>query len=209
MVLSIADARLGIVAGQQLALLAQRVVEIADAWGWLENMDSSNAAPKRRSQAAWHFGNREIRREPLMKRHHPAWWIFCLAIVLFLRDTPPCVDACCPAYRLGQEFRIADQRILIAWDPETKIEHFVREAAFKRPEQMQDANGQARQDTGRDFGFLVPSPSEPQIEEADASVFGSLDAKIQPRIEIKDRWSVNPFPLVLSPFLLASRSPSH
>ncbi len=143
-----------------------------------------------------------------MKRHHPAWWIFCLAIVLFLRDTPPCVDACCPAYRLGQEFRIADQRILIAWDPETKIEHFVREAAFKRPEQMQDANGQARQDTGSDFGFLVPSPSEPQIEEADASVFGSLSATIQPRIEVKDRWSVNPFPLVLSPFLLSSKSPT-
>ncbi|MFM8396929.1 MAG: hypothetical protein ACKOAH_03785, partial [Pirellula sp.] len=101
-----------------------------------------------------------------MKSKYPIWLIFSLVILVMVRDTPECLHACCPAYRAGSDFRIADQRILVAWDPQTKIEHFVREAAFK---------GSGQNDS--DFGFLVPSPTEPQIEESDASVFGSLDQK--------------------------------
>lgn len=126
-----------------------------------------------------------------MRIKYPIWLIFSFVILVMVRDTPECLNACCPAFRAGTEFRIADQRILIAWDPQTKIEHFVREAAFK---------GSSENDS--DFGFLVPSPTQPQIEESDASVFGLLDQKIQPRIEVKDRWSVDPFPLLLSPFVL-------
>ena len=126
-----------------------------------------------------------------MKSKFSICWVLFLAIFVVLRDTPECLNACCPAFRDGAGFRIADQRILIAWDPQSKIEHFVREAAFRGP---------ANDDS--DFGFSVPSPTQPQIEESDASVFSALDQKIQPRIEVKDRWSVDPFPLVLSPFVL-------
>lgn len=126
-----------------------------------------------------------------MTMKYPIGLIFSLAIFFVMRDTPECLNACCPAFRAGADFRIADQRILIAWDPQTKIEHFVREAAFK---------GTSENDS--DFGFLVPSPTQPQIEESAASVFSLLDQKIQPRIEVKDRWGVDPFPLLLSPFAL-------
>lgn len=139
-----------------------------------------------------------------MKRNGPFGWVFCLAIFLALRDTPQCVDACCPVFREGRDFRIANQRILIAWDPETKMEHFVREAAFQRRNRSPMAEGEKSQADQDDFGFLVPSSSQPEIHESDASVFTVLDAKIQPRVEYQERWSVNPFPIALSPFLLMS-----
>ena len=152
-----------------------------------------------------------------MKNPRPIGWLFCLAIVFVLRETPVQVDACCPVSRLGKNFRIADQRVLIAWDPQTKIEHFVRQAAFDPPlgaQKLSEQTSSQRYDSvdrsesegiePDDFGFLVPSPSEPQIEEAEARVFDALETAIEPRIQIQDRWSVNPFPLALSPFLLAS-----
>ena len=152
-----------------------------------------------------------------MKNQRPIGWVFFLAIVFVLRETLVQVDACCPVSRMGKNYRIADQRVLIAWDPQTKIEHFVRQAAFDPPLSPKKLNEQttSQRDESEDrseskgvepddFGFLVPSPSEPQIEEADARVFDALETAIEPRIQIQDRWSVNPFPLALSPFLLAA-----
>jgi len=152
-----------------------------------------------------------------MTSQRPIGWLFCLAIFFILRETPVQVDACCPVSRLGKNFRIGDQRVLIAWDPQTKIEHFVRQAAFDPPlsakklieqtSSQQDDSVVRNESEGiepDDFGFLVPSPSEPQIEEADAQVFDALETAIEPRIQTQDRWSVNPFPLALSPFLLAA-----
>ncbi|MCY3007329.1 MAG: DUF2330 domain-containing protein [Planctomycetota bacterium] len=147
-----------------------------------------------------------------MKRRVPIWWFSALAIVFVLPERPVRVDACCPVFRSGKNFRIADQRVLVAWDPQTKIEHFVRQAAFDQPKSSQPKNAQDDSLTLErtegvepdDFGFLVPSPSEPQIEEADAQVFDLLETAIEPRIQTQERWSVNPFPLALSPFLLAA-----
>lgn len=152
-----------------------------------------------------------------MKNRRPICLVFFLAIVFVLREPPVQVDACCPVSRMGKNFRIADQRVLIAWDPQTKIEHFVRQAAFdpalsaqpttdqtsiQRDESIDRSESEGVEPD--DFGFLVPSPSEPQIEEADPRVFDALETAIEPRIQIQDRWSVNPFPLALSPFMLAS-----
>ena len=145
-----------------------------------------------------------------MRLSYLGWWSFLLATFFVFRYTPPSVDSCCPVFRDGQDFRIADQRILVAWDPETKMEHFVREAAFKRPsikpvrrtEQEPLIDSPSTGDGKQDFGFLVPSPSQPQIYESDPSVFNGLDAKIQPKVQYKDRWSVNPFPIALAPFAL-------
>lgn len=152
-----------------------------------------------------------------MNRRIPIRWVCALAIVFVLPDRPVRVDACCPVFRLGKNFRIADQRVLIAWNPQTKIEHFVRQAAFDQPKSSQPKSSQPKnaQDDSvtleqtegpepDDFGFLVPSPSEPQIDEADAQVFDLLETAIEPRIQTQERWSVNPFPLALSPFLLAA-----
>ena len=132
--------------------------------------------------------------------------MICLIVV---RETPKNVQACCPAFAAGRAIRIADQKILIVWDPVSRTEHFIREAAFKQPNRVQTQNPQAGTSAkpASDFGFLVPSPSQPSIEEADSSVFARLEEKIQPRIEIKNRWSVDPFPILLSPFALSAKIP--
>ncbi|MEY2611821.1 MAG: hypothetical protein RL069_633 [Planctomycetota bacterium] len=135
-----------------------------------------------------------------------AFLVVLLICLIVVRDTPKSLQACCPAFAAGRAIRIADQKILIAWDPVTRTEHFIREAAFKQPSRIQRQDGQdsTTEKSASDFGFLVPSPSQPSIEEADSTVFAQLEEKIQPRIEIKNRWSVDPFPIILSPFALSA-----
>ena len=95
----------------------------------------------------------------------------------------PPATACCPAWRAGAMVRIADQRILVAWDPVTKVEHFVREARFT------DALG-----GGDDFGFLVPTPSVPELAEADGRVFDALADASRPALvevnRLRHHWSL-------------------
>lgn len=101
--------------------------------------------------------------------------------------------ACCPAWRRGEPVRIANQQILVVWDPATRIEHFIREAKF--------AAG-ARQDG---FGFLVPSPTVPEIAAADGAVFEQLNTRIKPRIEDVTRWK-NHYSLLWTLFVLESKT---
>jgi hypothetical protein len=54
----------------------------------------------------------------------------------------------------------ADQTVIIVWDAASKTEHFIRQASFKS-----DAE---------DFGFLVPTPSQPELEEAGNDAFPLL-----------------------------------
>lgn len=102
-------------------------------------------------------------------------------------------SACCPAWGHGEPVRIADQRILVAWDPATKVEHFVREARFDSA-----AAG------AEDFGFLVPTPSEPEIAEADGAAFDRLGSASEPKIvevpRVRPHWSL------LGEFLLSEKS---
>jgi hypothetical protein len=65
---------------------------------------------------------------------------------------------CCPVHRSGQPVVNADQTVILIWDPATKVEHFIRQAFFKSE--------------ADDFGFLIPSPSRPELEE---SANGSFD----------------------------------
>lgn len=147
-----------------------------------------------------------------------------LLLSLVVRTSPGIAVACCPAFAAGAMVRIADQRILVVWDPETKVEHFVREAGFKNPkrrfnpafppgvfpgetatdgDRSEAADGKGRDDS-KGFGFLVPSPSRPEIAESDGSVFNSLSDAIRPRIETVNEWKVVPTALVLTPLLLRS-----
>ena len=103
--------------------------------------------------------------------------------------------ACCPAFRTGALVRIADQRILVAWDPATKVEHFVREARFAG-----GASGGSD-----DFGFLVPTPVEPEIAEADGGVFDALGETSKPKVV--DVTRVTPHWSLLGSLLLASKAP--
>lgn len=120
-----------------------------------------------------------------------------LATGLLLAATASPAPACCPAWRRGEPVRIADQQILVVWDPETRTEHFIREARFA-------AAPGARQEG---FGFLVPSPSVPEIAAADGAVFGHLNDRIKPRVVEVTDWR-NRYSLLWQLFALESKAPA-
>jgi hypothetical protein len=87
------------------------------------------------------------------------------------------VFACCSISSDRTEAKIASQKVLVVWDPVTRMEHFVREAKFSG--------------SGEDFGFLVPTPDVPEIVEAPSGIFSALEAASAPRIETRRRWTLN------------------
>lgn len=90
--------------------------------------------------------------------------LLVLAVLALVRPS----DACAPAPPRGEEVRIAEEEALIIWDPATKTEQFIRRAAFRS--------------TTRQFGFLVPTPTIPQLGEAPAGTFDLLAREITPRV---------------------------
>ena len=63
----------------------------------------------------------------------------------------------------------ADQTVVVVWDPATKTEHFVRRASFKAE--------------AHDFGFLIPSPSKPDLAESGDVAFDTLAKLTAPEIK--------------------------
>jgi hypothetical protein len=68
--------------------------------------------------------------------------------------------ACCAVSSPGKVVVNADQTVLMIWNAKTQTQHFIRQASFKS-----DAS---------DVGFLVPSPSKPELAETDQAVFDTL-----------------------------------
>ncbi len=88
--------------------------------------------------------------------------------------------ACCAVSKSDSAVVNADQSVLIIWNPQTKTQHFVRQANFKS-------------DTP-DVGFLVPSPSQPTLAEANGKVFETLAFFTKPEIKkVKRGKSLNGF----------------
>src|SRR5581483_8027308 len=81
--------------------------------------------------------------------------------------------ACCPAPPSGKPVVNADQTVIILWDAAAKKEHFIRQASFKS-----DAD---------DFGFLIPSPSQPELDESGNEAFGVLRKLTEPEIQKQPR----------------------
>ncbi|HWG42345.1 MAG TPA: DUF2330 domain-containing protein [Gemmataceae bacterium] len=75
-------------------------------------------------------------------------------------------QACCPAPPRGQPVVNADQTVIMIWDAATKTQHFIRQASFKS-----DAE---------DFGFLVPSPTQPELAESGDSAFAQFRKLTEP-----------------------------
>ncbi|MEZ6188622.1 MAG: DUF2330 domain-containing protein [Planctomycetota bacterium] len=100
--------------------------------------------------------------------------------------------ACCPAMPAGARVKIADQEVLIVYDAERGVEHFVRSAAFES-----EAEG---------FGFLVPTPSQPTLAEADPWVFEALRDVTRPPVEYVKRYVPWPTCLCLAPALMKAGS---
>ncbi len=79
----------------------------------------------------------------------------CVGAIVMLAGVglaEPAVWACCPAGPPGSRVVNADQTVILIWDAERKKQHFIRQAAFATEE--------------KDFGFLIPSPNQPELEES-------------------------------------------
>ena len=74
-----------------------------------------------------------------------------LSLFVFLILVRP-LFGCCTAWRAGEDaVQIAAQDVLVVWNAEKQIEHFVRRANFES------------ETAPEDFGFLVPTPTQPKL----------------------------------------------
>jgi hypothetical protein len=87
---------------------------------------------------------------------------------------PAPAHACAIAPPPDIRVRMDAEEALIVWDAERRIEHFVRRAAFES--------------AGDDFGFLVPTPSRPELAEADDQVFDRLASATRPEVIEETSW---------------------
>jgi hypothetical protein len=121
--------------------------------------------------------------------HHLARTMI-VALSLSALANPQPGRACAPAPRPGQYVRIAEESAIIVWDENTRTESFIRRATFDT-----DAP---------DFGFLVPTPTEPALAEVSDSKFDELEYFIRPKEIVQTEFTGVDFtPLLFSYFLLA------
>jgi hypothetical protein len=88
----------------------------------------------------------------------------------------PTTQACAPAMRRGEEHsvEIASETALIIWDEKAKKQHFIRRASFQAQVPY--------------FGFLVPTPTQPELAEAPDEVFTRLEDWTKPEIKTETRY---------------------
>jgi hypothetical protein len=79
---------------------------------------------------------------------------------------PPPAPACCPAPPSGKPVVNADQTVILIWDAASKTQHFIRQASF--------------QSEADDFGFLVPTPTRPALDESGNEAFPYLFKLTEP-----------------------------
>ena len=77
--------------------------------------------------------------------------------------------ACCPAPPSGKRVVNADQTIVMVWDAAAKTQHFIRQASFRSE--------------ADDFGFLVPTPAQPELEESGNEAFPYLQTLTEPEVQ--------------------------
>jgi Uncharacterized protein conserved in bacteria (DUF2330) len=89
------------------------------------------------------------------------WLLLSLTAALFVPSLSWSLAlACCPAPPSGKPVVNADQTVIIIWDAASQTEHFIRQASFKSE--------------ASDFGFLVPTPNQPELEESGNDAFAFL-----------------------------------
>ena len=85
--------------------------------------------------------------------------------VSFLGSPAP---GCCPAGPRNKPVVNADQTVIILWDAANKIEHFIRKASFKSE--------------ADEFGFIIPTPTQPELDESGNDAFPYLIMLTEPEI---------------------------
>jgi hypothetical protein len=99
--------------------------------------------------------------------------VLLIAIVTIALSGSRKTPACCPAPPSGKPVVNADQTVILIWDAATKTQHFIRKASFKS-----DAD---------DFGFIVPTPTQPELNESGNEAFPVLQKLTEPEIKKERR----------------------
>ena len=115
-----------------------------------------------------------------------------LAVLLLLaaggvRDA----HACAPAPHAGEKIAVVEESAAIVWEPAARRQHFIRRATF---------HGSAR-----DFGFLVPTPTAPELQEVDGGIFDVLAARTK-REKVYETKRRPDFTPLLGYFFLSERN---
>jgi hypothetical protein len=97
----------------------------------------------------------------------------CLLPALALLALTPPAHGCSPVMFRGQQVTIASESALIVYDDKTKTEHFIRRANFRTKVPY--------------FGFLVPTPTQPQLAEVPDDIFAQLEDWTKPEIKVETR----------------------
>jgi hypothetical protein len=91
-----------------------------------------------------------------------------LAVALALVGVARPAVACATAPPPGIRVQIAEESAIIAWDAAAHREHFIRRASFHS--------------AGKDFGFLVPTPSKPELAEVPDAIFSRFEEMTKPEV---------------------------
>lgn len=116
--------------------------------------------------------------------------ITALILLLFLPLTAGI--PCAPAPPDGRRVQVLGESAVIVWDSKTKTEHFIRSATFESD--------------SPDFGFLVPTPTVPTLQESSDQIFTMTEDWMVPEKIEKDVHGFAPFFILGAFFMLRSKS---
>src|SRR5262245_21942560 len=102
------------------------------------------------------------------KINRSGWIILILLLFLILLPNSDRVNACATAPAMNRTVEVAEETALIICDAKAGIEHFIRRATFRS-----DAP---------DFGFLVPTPSVPELVQEPDSIFVRMEDLMRPQL---------------------------
>src|SRR4051812_31640943 len=86
---------------------------------------------------------------------------------LLVTPEPRPALGCAPVPKRGEFAEVASETAVIIWDAQTRTQHFIRSASFSS--------------TSANFGFLVPTPTKPELAEATDETFQQLAVLTAPR----------------------------
>jgi hypothetical protein len=109
----------------------------------------------------------------------PLWAFGPVILGAALLAVPAPAEACAVALPRNVTVEVASESAIIVWDSATKTQHFIRRAAFNA-----NAPGETKVEN---FGFLVPTPTRPVLEEADDKAFDELAKVTAPKTETQKR----------------------
>src|SRR3954452_12162166 len=94
-----------------------------------------------------------------------------IALLLLIASWLGATHACAPVGPAGGQVAVVTESALVVWDEKAKTQHFIRRARFETQVPY--------------FGFLVPTPTQPELGEAPDELFAKLEAWTRPERQKK------------------------